>query len=231
MMTKNDKVKLAIYENKNLSEEDKISMIILYEEKAEDLTEKEKSANRIYLEAYKKATLECKKEINEIKKLINDHKYSEARKQIEKTKGVLKELEQIVDETPSTLTNTAIAQGSKMLVNGLASFTLKSIVDTVLKDEKRMLANATDKFLDQSNLDDSVKNIAKKQVDDTFRKKPKLGDEITSEITWEMLKNGFSLIKGNNPVQDRNTFKNKAKKQIEKEIEILDKLSNRISKF
>ena len=30
MMTKNDKVKLAIYENKNLSEEDKISMIILY---------------------------------------------------------------------------------------------------------------------------------------------------------------------------------------------------------
>ena len=94
-----------------------------------------------------------------------------------------------------------------------------------------MLANATDKFLDQSNLDDSVKNIAKKQVDDTFRKKPKLSDEITSEITWEMLKNGFSLIKGNNPVQDRNTFKNKAKKQIEKEIEILDKLSNRISKF
>lgn len=231
MMTKNDKVKLAIYENKNLSEEDKISMIILYEEKAEDLTEKEKSANRIYLEAYKKATLECKKEINEIKKLINDHKYSEAKKQIEKTKGALKELEQIVDKTPSTLTNTAIAQGSKMLVNGLASFTLKSIVDTVLKDEKRMLANATDKFLDQSNLDDSVKNIAKKQVDDTFRKKPKLGDEITSEITWEMLKNGFSLIKGNNPVQDRNTFKNKAKKQIEKEIEILDKLSNRISKF
>ncbi len=231
MMTKNDKVKLAIYENKNLSEEDKISMIILYEEKAEDLTEKEKSANRIYLEAYKKATLECKKEINEIKKLIKDHKYSEAKKQIEKTKGVLKELEQIVDETPSTLTNTAIAQGSKMLVSGLASFTLKSIVDTVLKDEKRMLANATDEFLDQSNLDDSVKDIAKKQVDDTLRKKPKLGDEITSEITWEMLKNGFSLIKGNNPVQDRNTFKNKAKKQIEKEIEILDKLSNRISKF
>lgn len=231
MMTKNDKVKLAIYENKNLSEEDKISMIILYEEKAEELTEKEKSANRIYLEAYKKATLECKKEINEIKKLLKDHKYSEAKKQIERTKGALKELEQIVDETPSTLTNTAIAQGYKMLVNGLASFTLKSIVDTVLKDEKRMLANATDKFLDQSNLDDSVKNIAKKQVDDTFRKKPKLSDEITSEFTWEMLKNGFSLIKGNNPVQDRNTFKNKAKKQIEKEIEILDKLSNRISKF
>ena len=230
-MTKNEEVKLAIYENVNIPDEYKIPMIILYEERTNNLDEKDKNVNKVYLDAYKKATSDCKKEIEKINTLISAGKYTEAKMQIVKAKKELKNVEKLVDETPATLTDTALSQVPKMLVNALASFAVQSAIHKLFKDEKKKLADKANSMVDNTKMDDKVKTLAKKQITSSLTDKPTLGGSISDEVTSAVFTNSIAALRGKKPVQNNNDFKKMAKKAIDKENKILDKLAEKVSQL
>lgn len=230
-MTKNEEVKLAIYENVNIPDEDKIPMIILYEERTNNLDEKDKNANKVYLDAYKKATSDCKKEIEKINTLISAGKYTEAKMQIVKAKKELQNVEKLVDETPATLTDTALSQVPKMLVNALSTFALQSVIHKLFKEEKKKLADKANAYVDKIDMYDDTKDMLKNQFTHALTDAPKLKDSITGELKSAAFINSIDALKGKKPVQNNNDFKKMAKRAIAKENKILDKLAEKVSQL
>jgi hypothetical protein len=223
-MDKRDKERLAIYESDKLSNDEKIELLIYKESKDDDLTDGERNANKVYIDAFKKVSDEFYDEIKEIKDYIDKEEYDKAESCISKAQTKLKNIEDKVKETPSTLTATGVAQCSTLLRNVLSSYTLKSAVNKFLGNEKRMVTKAADTFVKHADLDDNEHDKAQKAIN-SYLKQKKL---YLGNVNLDMLKSGYEEIRGFKPVDDVNKYKDRALNLIKKEQYILDKLESRI---
>lgn len=87
---------------------------ISFDEIEDMITEKEggsksESSNKIYINAFKKTVGEYRREINDIKKIINNGNKGEVISRIKKSEKSLMDLKKMVNETPSTLQDNMIS--------------------------------------------------------------------------------------------------------------------------
>jgi len=229
-MNKLDKVKLSIYEDVNLSNDDKLHLLILAEEKHEEISDEDKSANRIFIEAYKDAAGKYHDDIKEAKELLNQSRYTHASIKLKVARNDLLKLNKLVDETPSTLTQTAISQCVSVLKNALISYTIQTVIDKLFSKQKKELENVGTTYIDNTQMSKEQKKIAKEGLKKTLGK-PSIVDCVTDEISMELIKDGLKLLSGKNPITDRNHFKDVAKKRIKKELDLIDRLEGQIQKL
>lgn len=100
--------------------------IDLFEEAGEK--EKVESANKIYINAFKKLVNEYKDEIKGIESTIKSGNQKEAIKRIEKCKKSLLQLKELVNKTPTTLKDTTIS----LLIPLIASISIINLISKAI---------------------------------------------------------------------------------------------------
>lgn len=217
-MNEIEKIRLAIYESDDITKEDKKVLLEAVEDRKE-------SANKVYLNAYKKAITEYRKDIKEIKSLLRNQELSKAYKKLQETKKSLNEVEKVVKDTPSDFNNTALSQLAKAIEMALISYTILKVLEPVI----RKAEVAAKKKIMEKEKDLPKKKRTIKNTDPTFS--ANLPETFAEELGMMGLKDVVDTIRGKHPAQDSNTFKKMALNKIEKEKKILDKIESKIKTY
>jgi hypothetical protein len=225
-----DKVRLAIYERTDLSHEDKRDLLILAEEKAEEVPEEAKRANKVYMDSYMEATKKCEKDIKEAKEYIKDEKYAQAEVKLKIAKNDLYKLDKIVEETPSTLSQTALSQCVNALINTVTTYSAEVLVDKLFNDQKKEMERVSKEYINNLDMSKEAKKTMNKSIEKSLGK-PSLTDTAADSVTWELIKDLMKLIRGKDPVASGNKFKQLAHKKISKDIDKVADLEIKLRKL
>ena len=213
-----DKIRLAIYEDKTLSDKDKEILL--------EATDEEKvSSNKIYINAYRKAATQYKNDIKEVKSLINDKELRKALKKLKETRTSLDELEKLVKDTPSTLTDTLLSQMIEISANVLVGFAICKALEPAFK---RLNEHYKKEYEEMKKLfpDKKIPKPVSAETGSSIFK-----SALIESIGWVGFKDLYSTLKTHDPVSNTNLFKNRALKKISKEKKLLDKLEKAIMRF
>ena len=228
-MNNYDKVKLAIYENANITEDNRYRLLELLEERQNDNAEYVENVNKVFLTSYKKAAFDYKKDIKDIKTMIKNKEFVKARLKIKVAFKNLSDLEQIVDKVPQTITSTAISHCATILAGTGIDFVEEFLAyNLIFKKNKDSITKNANKIIDKTVPTNTMKRSLKRAVQATVNTKPSIkgslkyatGRDIASTVST-------SLIIGQN-IRDSNTFKSMVKQQIYKERRTLEKLDDKL---
>ena len=217
-MNRIDRIRLSIFENENLTNYEKCLLL--------EATEDTQSANKVYIEAYKKTAFKYKKDIKEVKSLIKEERLKAAYTKLKETRKSLLQLETLVKNTPSNLSSSALSQLFSLLINTLISYALCVATEPVFKRIN-------------SKVEKELNKVKEKYPDKKINFKPmqtqsnseKLKSSVVDAAATVGINAAYTSIKNHESIANNNVFKNMALKKINKEKKILDKLEKKFLGF
>lgn len=234
-MTDYDKIRLAIYEKADITEDERQELLILAEERKndsnDDSNEYIEKSNRVFQNAYVKASVDYKNDIKIIKSLIKKGEYNKASEKIKKAKKDLMDLDRIVDNTPVTMSTTIMSHCFMVLKNSLISYSTKKIAQAIIGNKKHKAQGIANVTIDRMSIPNEFKDLAKKEIRSTLNDKPKLLEDIYDQLMWDAVKTGYKTIIRKEKIEDRNEFKMMAKKEIRKELTVLARLDAKLRRL
>lgn len=213
-----DKLKLSIYEDTTISENVRDILI-------EEADNNSDSPNKVYIGAYKKAAIDYRKEIKEVKTLIRNHELRQAQKKIKETRAKLLELEKVVNDMPSTMSSTLLSQLAEITVDMLVGVVVVKALEPAFKGLYKHYEKEFEQLKKDNPKMGDFKSIMPEDASGLFK------SALLESIAWVGLKDLYKTFKTKDPVSNTNMFKNRVLKKISKEKKILDKLERVVLGF